>query len=150
MSEKVWGELSTEDWITDRKHPKEQHPLSPAAPHCYLRGFTSWEFYPHAFASQQAPDTYQLAGKSSQGHTPSSEFLDGWWTGMWECCPEGEGAMQVSFVLGNSIRTKGQLLSWVLVVKWDEGYLGSEPAFETPAWEDANPNLEMPMFSPWL
>lgn len=67
---------------------------------------------------------------------------------MWECCPEGEGALQVSFVLGNSIRTKGQLLSWVLVVKWDEGYLGSEPAFETPAWEDANPNLEMPVFSP--
>lgn len=42
----------------------------------------------------------------------------------------------------------GHLLSWILVVKRIEGYLGSEPPLETLLWEDANPNLGMPMFSP--
>lgn len=61
-----------------------------------------------------------------------------------EVLPRGRGRHVL--VLGKSIRT--WILSWVLVVKRVEGYLGSEPPLETLLWEDANPNLRMPMFSP--
>jgi len=53
--------------------------------------------------------------------------------GTWEHCPEGEGATHMSYVPGKSIRATDQLLSWVLAVKRDEGYLGSELSFETHA-----------------